>query len=120
MDNSLILASLVIVTIAVILPVLLHLTRHLGPHPESNEAKDQTYESGVPVSVGDSFERFSVKYYLVAIIFILFDVEVVFMLPWAVNLRDLGFFGMMEMFTFMVLLIAGLIYVYKKGALRWR
>jgi NADH-quinone oxidoreductase subunit A len=120
MDNSLFLASLIILTIGVALPILLHFTRHLGPHPQSNKAKDQTYESGVPISTGDSFERFSVKYYLVAIIFILFDVEVVFMLPWAVNLRDLGFFGMMEMFTFMALLIAGLIYVYKKGALQWR
>ena len=120
MNNSLFLASFVILAIAIILPILLHFTRHLGPHPKSNKAKDQTYESGVPISIGDSFERFSVKYYLVAIIFILFDVEVVFMLPWAINLRDLGFFGMMEMFTFMGLLIAGLIYVYKKGALQWR
>lgn len=120
MDNSLILASLAILTIAILLPILLHLTRHLGPKDQSSEAKNQTYESGVPTAVGDSFERFSVKYYLVAIIFILFDVEVVFMLPWAVNLRDLGMFGMIEMFTFMGLLIAGLIYVYKKGALQWR
>lgn len=120
MDNSLFLASMIIVVIGLLLPILLHLTRYLGPQSKTNEAKDQTYESGVPVCIGDSFERFSVKYYLVAIIFILFDVEVVFMLPWAVNLRDLGMFGMIEMFTFMGLLIAGLVYVYKKGALRWQ
>jgi len=120
MDNSLVLATFTILSIAILLPILLHLTKNLGPQPHSNEAKNQTYESGVPTPVGDSFERFSVKYYLVAIIFILFDVEVVFMLPWAVNLRDLGMFGLIEMFTFMGLLIAGLIYVYKKGALQWR
>ncbi|MDH5465326.1 MAG: NADH-quinone oxidoreductase subunit A, partial [Thiovulaceae bacterium] len=98
----------------------LHLSRHLGPKHTTNPAKDQSYESGVSTITGDSFERFSVKYYLVAIIFVLFDIEVVFMLPWAVNLRDLSFFGLMEMFTFMGLLIAGLIYVYKKGALKWQ
>ncbi len=119
MDNSLLLASLVILSIAIGLPVLLHLSRHLGPRSTRSQAKDQVYESGVPLTIGDSFERFSVKYYLVAIIFILFDVEVVFMIPWAVNLRDLGTFGMIEMFTFMGLLIAGLVYVYKKGALKW-
>ena len=120
MDNSLLLASLSLLAIAIILPLLLHLTRHLGPKHTHTDAKHQTYESGVPIVVGDSFERFSVKYYLVAIIFVLFDVEVVFMLPWAVNLRDLGLFGILEMFTFMGMLIAGLVYVYKKGALKWQ
>ena len=119
MDNSIILASVAVLAITVAIPVLFHLAKYLGPQSNSNPAKDEVYESGVPVMTGDSFERFSVKYYLVAIIFILFDIEVVFMLPWAVNLRDLGMFGLIEMFTFMGLLIAGLIYVYKKGALKW-
>lgn len=119
MDNSLLLASLTILFITLVVPIALHFTKYLGPKSPHNSANDQPYESGVSRITGDSFERFSVKYYLVAIIFILFDVEVVFMLPWAVNLRDLGMFGLLEMFTFMALLVAGLIYVYKKGALKW-
>ncbi len=119
MSNDLLLASLTILFIAFIVPLALHLSRYLGPKSPHTPANDQPYESGVSKIVGESFERFSIKYYLVAIIFILFDVEVVFMLPWAVNLRDLGLFGLFEMFTFMALLIAGLLYVYKKGALKW-
>lgn len=64
--------------------------------------------------------RFSVKFYLVAILFVLFDVEIIFMFPWAVNVRELGFFGLFEMFTFMLLLLGGLIYIYKIKALKWQ
>lgn len=119
MDNSLPLAALILTVIALALPILFHLAKYLGPQNKTNPAKEEVYESGIPIPVGDSNERFSIKYYLVAIIFILFDIEVVFMLPWAVNLRDLGMFGLAEMFTFMGLLIAGLIYVYQKKALKW-
>lgn len=118
-DNSLPLAAFILTIIALGLPVLFHFAKFLGPQNKTNPAKEEVYESGIPIPVGDSSERFSIKYYLVAIIFILFDVEVVFMLPWAVNLRDLGMFGLIEMFTFMGLLVAGLIYVYQKKALKW-
>lgn len=119
MDNSLPLAALILAVIALALPVLFHLAKYLGPQNKTNPAKEEVYESGISIPVGDSNERFSIKYYRVAIIFILFDIEVIFMLPWAVNLRDLGLFGLIEMFTFMGLLIAGLIYVYQKKALKW-
>ncbi|KIM11469.1 MAG: NADH-quinone oxidoreductase [Sulfuricurvum sp. PC08-66] len=119
MQSSLLLASASVALIAIGVPLLLHLTKFLGPKPTHSTAKDAPYESGITHLVGDANERFSVKYYLVAIIFVLFDIEVVFMLPWAVNLRELGLFGIMEMFTFVGLLVAGLLYVYRKGALRW-
>ena len=85
---------------------------------DTEKLKLSIYECGPEVTKQPN--RISTQFYLFALLFLLFDVEVVFMLPWAVNLRDLGLFGLMEMFTFMGLLIAGLVYVYKKGALKWQ
>lgn len=108
-----------ILTLAVLIPFLFHLSRYIGEKSNSNKAINQTYESGVNKTYKDSFERFNIKYYLVAIIFVIFDVEILFMFPWAVTLRETGLFGLVEMFAFMFLLVAGLIYIYKKGALKW-
>jgi NADH-quinone oxidoreductase subunit A len=96
--------------------------------------KQQAYESGVP-ALGDARERFSVRFYLVAILFIIFDIETVFMIPWAVYYKQLScfvplvgttcpvgnisFFGLGEMLVFMAILLVGFIYVWKKGALQW-
>jgi NADH-quinone oxidoreductase subunit A len=80
--------------------------------------KDTPYESGM-APVGSARERFSVKFYLVGMIFILFDIEAVFLYPWAVVYRDLKLFGFMEMFVFVVLILVGFFYVWKKGALDW-
>ena len=96
--------------------------------------KQQAYESGVP-TLGDARERFSVRFYLVAILFIIFDIETVFMIPWAVYYKQLScfvplvnaacpvgnisFFGLGEMLVFMVILLVGFLYVWKKGALQW-
>ncbi len=79
------------------------------------------YESGMPV-LGDARERFSVKFYLIAMLFIVFDIETVFMIPWAVAFRQLGqMSGMLliEMFVFMAILGVGYVYVWKRGALQW-
>ena len=92
------------------------------------------YESGMPV-LGDARERFSVKFYLVAMLFIIFDIETVFMIPWAAFYRQLScavplvsgscpigkisFFGLGEMLVFMLILLVGFVYVWKKGALQW-
>ena len=92
------------------------------------------YESGMPV-LGDARERFSVKFYLVAMLFIIFDIETVFMIPWGVAFRQLScavplgaagcptaqvsFFGLGEMLVFMAILLVGFVYVWKKGALQW-
>jgi NADH-quinone oxidoreductase subunit A len=83
-----------------------------------NRVKDTPYECGI-VPVGSARERFSVKFYLVAMIFILFDIETVFLYPWAVVYRELKMFAFVEMFLFVVLILSGFFYVLKKGALDW-
>ncbi len=83
-----------------------------------NRVKDLPYESGM-IPIGNARERFSVKFYLVAMIFILFDIEAVFLYPWAVVYRELKMFGFVEMFVFLVLILAGFFYIWKKGALDW-
>jgi NADH-quinone oxidoreductase subunit A len=117
---ELILASSIVLVLVIAIPTLFVMSKKLGPNTQGNKQKNLSYESGITNPIGGSDGRFSVKFYLVAILFVLFDVEIIFMFPWAVNVRELGFFGLFEMFTFMGLLIAGLIYVYKIGALKWQ
>jgi NADH-quinone oxidoreductase subunit A len=80
--------------------------------------KDTPYESGM-APVGSARERFSVKFYLVGMIFILFDIEAMFLFPWVVVFRELKLFGLAEMFVFVVLVLVGFFYVWKKGVLDW-
>ena len=119
-----------VVVNAVGMVALSHLTMRLRPTP----VKDTPYESGIP-PLGDARERFSVKFYMVAMLFIIFDIETVFMIPWGVYYKQLScavplasnvcpagqisFFGLGEMLVFMFILIVGIIYVWKKGALQW-
>src|ERR1700683_739294 len=81
-------------------------------------AKMEAYECGMQ-PVGDARGRFSVQFYLVAMLFILFDVEAVFLYPWAIILRDLGHFGLWEMFVYIGIVLVGFFYVWKKGVLDW-
>lgn len=118
MSGSLLLATGLVTALVILLPLLFHLTRHLGAVSDSPR-KNEPYEGGVRKTVEDPSDVFNVKFFLVGIIFLIFDVEVLFMFPWAVNLRDLGFFGVAEMFVFIGLLAGGLIYVYRAGILRW-
>ena len=89
----------------------------IGPKKPS-AVKLAPYECGMPL-VGTARQRFSVKFYLVAMLFILFDIETVFLYPWAVVFKDLGMFGFVEMGVFILILLVGYIYVWKKGALEW-
>lgn len=89
----------------------------LGPK-RSSEVKDKNFECGIE-SVGNARIPFSVKYFLVAILFVLFDVEVIFLYPWAVNFKELGIEGMLKMIVFMSLLLVGFFYIIKKKALDW-
>lgn len=89
----------------------------LGPRRHRRE-KHSPYECGAPLLQG-ARERFSVKFYLVALIFILFDIETVFLIPWALAYRQLGTAGLVEMLLFVLVLGIGLYYVYKRGALEW-
>jgi NADH-quinone oxidoreductase subunit A len=92
-------------------------THLLGPKRKS-KIKLESFECGIEPH-GNARVPFSVKYFLVAILFVLFDVEVIFMYPWAVNFKMLGERGLMEMLIFMALLLTGFFYIIKKGALKW-
>jgi NADH-quinone oxidoreductase subunit A len=83
-----------------------------------NRVKDMPYECGM-TPTGSARERFSVKFYLVGMLFILFDIEAIFLYPWAVVYRELKLFAFFEMFLFIVLILAGFFYIWKKGALEW-
>src|SRR5215208_5874606 len=107
---------------------------HLTMRPRPTPVKQTAYESGIP-PLGDARERFSVKFYMVAMLFIIFDIETVFMIPWGAHYRQLScarplaggicpsgqvsLFGLGEMLVFIVILLVGFIYVWKKGALQW-
>ncbi len=93
------------------------LGRLLGPHrPDS--AKNSPYECGFE-AFEDARMKFDVRYYLIAILFILFDLEIAFLFPWAVALREIGVIGFWTMMTFLAILVAGFAYMWKKGALDW-
>jgi NADH-quinone oxidoreductase subunit A len=98
--------------------LILLLNSLLGPKNKSNPAKSLPFECGK-----DPFDQpagqFSVKFYLIAMLFILFDVEIVWFFPWAVLLRKLGWVGIFEMFAFITVLTLGFVYAWKKGALEW-
>ena len=104
--------------IAVGLAAVLILLSYVLGKKVRNVVKDTPYESGI-TPIGDARQRFSVKFYLVAMLFILFDIEAIFLYPWAVVYRDLKMFGFIEMLIFVVLILSGFFYIWKKGALDW-
>jgi NADH-quinone oxidoreductase subunit A len=109
---------LILVVVSILNAVGMVVASHfLGPI-RPTPAKRSAYESGM-VPLGNARERFSVKFYMVAILFIVFDLETVFLIPWAVAFRSLGVFGFVEMLIFIGVLLVGLVYVWKKGALQW-
>lgn len=87
-------------------------------HHKRTAAKDQPYECGM-IPTGDARERFSVHFYMVALLFILFDIEAIFLYPWALVYHDLRMFGFVEMLIYIAILFVGYIYLWKKGALDW-
>lgn len=109
-------ALMFFVALAVVIAILI-VTHWLGPKRKS-KIKEATFECGIEVQ-GNARIPFSIKYFLVAILFVLFDVEVIFMYPWAVNFKSLGLLGFVEMLTFVALLLVGFYYILKKGALDW-
>jgi len=108
----------VLLAITVVLSfVIVGLSRFLGPRRPTHR-KLEPYESGM-VPIGPAVRRLPVKFYLVAVLFILFDIEVVFFLPFAVVARQLGLFALIEMTIFIAILLIGYIYAWRKGALEW-
>lgn len=109
---------LVIFILATILAFLVVLIGTLFGPKRPSTRKSSPYESGM-TPFGPGQRRISVRYYLIAVLFILFDVETIFFLPWAVVFKKLGLFGLVEMFIFIGILVIGYIYAWKKGALEW-
>src|SRR5580700_10211947 len=94
------------------------LLSYLLGHRVKDRVKDMPYECGI-APTGDAQHRFSVKFYLVGMLFILFDIEAIFLYPWAVVYKQLKMFGFLEMLTFVVLILAGFFFIWKKGVLDW-
>jgi len=109
--------ALMVVLSTVIALIAIGLGTIFGPKKES-AAKSMPYESGMN-PYGEGTRRMPVRFYLIAVLFILFDIEVVFFLPWAIVFRQLGLFGLIEMIIFIVILLVGYVYAWKKGALEW-
>ena len=103
---------------AIIVGVMVNINRLVGPRRRGPADKGEAFECGNPAS-GSAWGRFSVRFYLTAILFLVFDVEIVFLYPWAVELRRLGAFGFGEVLVFVVILGVGLIYAWRRGALDW-
>ena len=109
--------AVVLALAAILAVVMLTLAGALGPRRYSL-VKNAPFECG-SVPVGSARERFSVKFYVVAILFVVFDIEAIFIYPWAIQLKDLGWAGFATMGIFVATLVGGLVYVWKKGALDW-
>lgn len=109
-------AAMLILAIAITF-IILVISRIFGPHNPTTR-KNAPYESGM-TPIGPGTRRMPVKFYLIAVLFILFDIEVVFFLPFAMVFRDLGLYGLIVMGMFLLILTIGLIYEWKKGALEW-
>ncbi len=110
--------AITILVAGFIVGLMTTINRWLGPRRPGNQAKGEAFECGNPPS-GSAWGRFSVRFYLTAILFLVFDVEVVFLFPWAVELRPLGMFGFVEALVFIAILAAGLAYAWQRGALDW-
>ena len=104
--------------LAVLLAGFVVLLGHAFGPRKPTKRKSQPYESGM-TPIGPGTRRLPVRFYLVAVLFILFDIEVVFFYPWAVAFRQLGLFGLIEMLIFILILLVGYVYAWKKGALEW-
>ncbi len=103
--------------VAVLIPLTLVIAKLVRP-VNPNRIKLMPYECGVD-PIGDSRQRYTVRFYLVAILFVVFDIETVFLFPWAVQYKLLGLFGFVEMMVFLAILIVGYVWIWKKGALEW-
>lgn len=108
----------VILTAIALVAVALGIARAISPR-SYNPQKGEAYECGIPTR-GRSWMQFKVGYYLFAILFLMFDVEAVFLFPWAVVVQDLGAYGLTSVLFFLIVLILGLAYAWKKGALTWK
>ena len=109
---------LIFLAVATAFPVATLIIARLVRPSVYNKVKVEAYECGVPPS-GDARARYPVRFYIIAVLFVVFDVETIFLFPWAVKYRALGLFGFVEMLVFLGILVVGFAYAWKKGALEW-
>lgn len=108
----------IFLAIAIVFPVAALLLLKLVRPSRPSTAKLEAYECGIQAA-SDSRGRYTVRFYIIAILFVIFDVETIFLFPWAVRYRQLGWFGVAEVAVFLAILIVGYVWAYKKGALEW-
>jgi NADH-quinone oxidoreductase subunit A len=108
----------IFLAIAIAFPVVTILAAKLIRPSSPSLTKLEAYECGIKAA-SDSRGRYSVRFYIIAILFVIFDVETIFLFPWAVRYRTLGWFGVSEIVVFLAILVVGYIWAYKKGALEW-
>ncbi len=104
--------------VAILFPIVVLLAAKLIRPSTPSAAKLEAYECGIKAA-SDSRGRYAVRFYIIAILFVIFDVETIFLYPWAVRYRALGWFGVAEVAVFLAILIVGYVWAYKKGALEW-
>ena len=109
---------LIIVGVAVLFPIVALLASRLLRPFKPQTTKYEPYECGIE-PLTEARDRYSVQYYIIAVLFVIFDVETIFMFPWAVKYRVLGLFGLIEMAIFIAILVVGCAYAWRKGALEW-
>ena len=105
--------------VGLVVGTMVTINKLLGPRPPKTLVKGEPFECGNPPSGGGAWGRYSVRFYLTALLFLVFDVEVVFLYPWAAELRSLGRFGFAEALVYIGILVVGLIYAWERGALDW-
>ena len=108
----------VLIAVTTLLGVIVIALGHLFGPRRPTKRKSAPYESGM-TPIGPGTRRLPVRFYIVAVLFILFDIEIIFLVPWAVVFRDLGVFGLIEIIVFVFILLVGFVYAWKKGALEW-
>lgn len=113
----------ILIVAAISIPALiLFLAKAISAKPKQPDpegVKSETYECGMK-TLGDSWLQFNFRYYFYALLFVVFDIETVFLYPWAVKFKGLGFFGFVEMLVFIFILVIGLVYAWKKKVLEWK
>jgi NADH-quinone oxidoreductase subunit A len=109
---------LIFLAVAAVFPVATLVIASVLRPSNYNKTKVEAYECGVPPS-GEARGRYPVRFYIVAVLFVVFDVETIFLFPWAVKYRVLGLFGFVEMLVFLGILVVGFVYAWRKGALEW-
>ena len=117
MEGSVLALFIYLLIVFATVAFMIFLSAVLGPKKESEE-KGEPFECGIK-DIDEHPPKFSVKFYLVGLLFLLFDIEIAFLYPWGVEFKKLGFFGFIEMLLFTLVLLGGFLYVYKKGVFKW-